>query len=160
MKQDRFLTGILIGVVLLVVISVGLFMLRGGEPSYLDENTPEAVVLNYVLALQNRDYEKAYQYLPEEYEVQKKPSFTVFRSYFSNEQSTNTAIQVVSVETQDDLAWVMVETVQSSGGLFGGIYRSQQTAHLVMEDSGNWKIVSMPYPFWGWEWFDGVQTYR
>jgi hypothetical protein len=50
MKQDRFLTGILIGVVVLVVAAVGLFIFRGGEQTYLDENTPKAVVLNYVLA--------------------------------------------------------------------------------------------------------------
>ena len=160
MKKDRFLTGILIGMVVLVITAVGLFLLRGGEQRYLDENTPEAVVLDYVFALQNRDFQRAYQYLPENYAAYQKPSFTEFRSYFNYEQGANTGIQVLSVEAQDGFAWVEIETVQSSGGLFGGIYRSQEFANLILDDDGKWKLFSMPYPFWGWEWFDGAQIYR
>lgn len=160
MKQDRFLTAILIGVLVLVVAAIGLFLFRGGETGYLENNSPEAVVLNYVYALQQGDYERAYQYLPEEYNGQSKPEFNEFRSYFNHNQLTSQGISILSIEEQADITWVMVETVQSSGGIFGGIYRSQETAQLIHDLSGDWKIIYMPYQFWGWEWFDDVQVYR
>lgn len=157
MKQDRFLTGILIGVVVLVVAAVGLFIFRDGEQTYLDEHTPEAVVLNYVLALQSEDYERAYTYLPAEYQDQEKPSFNEFRSYFTYDQVVQVGIKITSIDVNTDQAWVQAETIQSSGGLLGGIYRSDGTAILIMDEYGEWKLVAMPYPFWGWEWFEGVK---
>lgn len=160
MKQDRFLTGILIGVVVLVVAAVGLFILRNDEQTYLDENTPEAVVLNYVLALQSEDYEQAYAYLPDEYGELEKPTFSEFRSYFTFDQGVQVGIKINSVDAQTDQAWVQVETSQTSGGLLGGVYRSEGIAILVLDQDGEWKLVSMPYPFWGWEWFDGAKTIR
>ena len=63
MKQDRFLTGILIGIAVLVVIALAVFFLRQGSQSYISEDAPEGVVHNYVLAVLNDDYEKAYGYL-------------------------------------------------------------------------------------------------
>ena len=159
MKQDRFLTGILIGVLVLVLAAVGMFFLRGGETGYLEETTPGAVVLNYVYALQTGDYQRAYQYLPEEFEDQQKPSFAEFRSYLNRNQASSTGITIISVDTTADFAWVNLESVHASGGIFGGIYRSQETAQLVLDDSGNWKIIFMPYQYWGWEWFDQVQIY-
>ena len=63
MRQDRFLTGILIGIAVLVVIALAVFFLRQGSQSYISEDAPEGVVHNYVLAVLNDDYEKAYGYL-------------------------------------------------------------------------------------------------
>lgn len=160
MKQDRFLNWILIGVGVLVAVAVGLFILRDGEQAYLDEDTPEAIVLNYVFALQTEDFERAYSYLPDEYQEQEKPSFSEFRSYFIHNQIAQTGIKVISTDMESGQAWILVETVQSSQGLLGEVYRSEGSAVLIMDENGDWMLVGMPYPFWGWEWFDGAKIYR
>ncbi len=49
MKQDRFLTGILIGIGVLVVVALALFFARQGKQTYMAGDTPEAVVFNYAL---------------------------------------------------------------------------------------------------------------
>jgi hypothetical protein len=76
MKQDRFLIGILIGIVALVVISLGLFFLRKDSENYVEENAPENIVHNYVVAIHKGDFEKAYSYLSEGVN---KPTYEVFR---------------------------------------------------------------------------------
>ena len=58
MKQDRFLTGILIGIGVLVVIALVVFFTRKDSQTYVSEDVPEGVVHNYVLAVLNKDYQK------------------------------------------------------------------------------------------------------
>ena len=43
MKQDRFLTGILIGIGVLVVIALTVFFARDDSQTYIAEGTPEQV---------------------------------------------------------------------------------------------------------------------
>lgn len=162
MKQDKFLTGILIGVFVLIVVALALFFVRDSERTYLAENTPDAVVYNYVLALQSGDYEKAYGYLPESYEEETRPSFAAFRSYFSYDynQVNDVGINIISVDEEGDYAWVTVETLYAGGGLFGSAYRYQETAILIKDEAGAWKLIHMPYEFWGWEWFGDSIIYR
>jgi hypothetical protein len=155
MKQDKFLTGILVGVVVLVIIALGVFFLRDGENTFLTENTPEAVVLNYVLALQTGEYQRAYGYLAEEYQEEPKPSFAEFRAYFSYDyrQVGRIGVRIISVDQEGDQAWVRVETVESGGGLFNEVYRSQEDAILIKDEAGEWRLAAMPYQFWGWDWY-------
>ena len=65
MRQDRFLTGILIGIGILVVAALAMFFIRRDDQAYLSDDTPEGVVHNYVVSILNKDYEKAYGYLAE-----------------------------------------------------------------------------------------------
>ncbi|HEX7555256.1 MAG TPA: hypothetical protein VF338_01435, partial [Leptolinea sp.] len=75
MKQDRFLVGILIGIGVLVIVALSLFFIRRGAFQYTDDTTPEGTIRNYMLALQKRDFEKAYSYLAE---GEFKPDFNAF----------------------------------------------------------------------------------
>ena len=63
MKQDRFLTGILIGIAVLIVAALVVFFTRRDAGSYAAESTPDGVVHNYVLAILNKDYTRAHSYL-------------------------------------------------------------------------------------------------
>ena len=56
MRQDRFLTGILIGIGVLVIAALAVFFIRRDGQSYVAENTPEGVVHNYVVSKLNKDY--------------------------------------------------------------------------------------------------------
>ncbi len=59
---DRFLIGIVVAIILLVVVAFAVILTRP-KPSYVLDDTPEGVIQNYLLALQQRDYERAFSYL-------------------------------------------------------------------------------------------------
>jgi hypothetical protein len=152
MKQDRFLIGILIFIVILVAVALGLFYSRQNTQTYGPEDSPEGVVRNYAIAAQNMDFERAYGYLAEK---DAKPNYENFRKAFLNREldTSNAAVQIGSTRTiSDDEAVVDVTLVYSSSDPFSSSWSDNQSASLVKQD-GSWKLSSMPYPYWGWDWY-------
>lgn len=157
MKQDRFLTGILIGIAVLVVIALVVFFLRQGSQSYLAEDLPEAVVHNYVLAVLNDDYEKAYGYLAE---LEHKPTYEQFRNAFVTGvvNPNNSAVDIGKSEISGDTASVEVALIYNPSDPFSTGYRDVQRAVLVQQN-GAWKLSSMPgYYFWDYNWYTQLEA--
>jgi hypothetical protein len=151
MKDDRFLTGILIGIAVLVVAAVGLFFLRREAQTYGSESDPAGVARNFVLALQKQDYEKAYVYLAG---FEGKPSLAQFRRPFVDYQGqevAGTVLELAEVDSQGQEATVSLTLIRGASGPFNSPNREVALARLKQED-GAWKIVEMPYPFWSYEW--------
>jgi hypothetical protein len=152
MKQDRFLTGILAGIVVLVVIALAVFFLRQGSQSYISEDVPEGVVHNYVLAVLNDDYEKAYKYLAD---LDNKPTYEQFRDAFLTGvvNPNNSAVDIGTSEVTADTASVEVALIYNPSDPFSTGYRDVQRAVLVRQN-GAWKLSSMPgYYFWYYNWY-------
>jgi len=152
MKQDRFLTGILIGIGVLVVLALAVFFTRKDAQTYIAEDTPEGVVHNYVVSVLNKDYEKAYGYLAE---LKYKPTYEEFRRAFLNgEVNPNSqAVDIGASEIVDDTATVELQLIYTSSDPFSTGYRNAQTADLVRQN-GTWKLTLMPqYNFWGYNWY-------
>ena len=150
MKQDRFLIGILIAIGVLVVASLVVFAFRNQPQDYLPDDTPEGVIHNYVLAIQNGDYERAYEYLADK---AYKPSFVSFRSNVAIESNReNYGIQILDSVISGDEASVNLSIIYVSGDPFSSGWRSEEMALLVKQD-GLWKIESMPYQYWYWDWY-------
>ena len=152
MKQDRFLMGILIGIGVLVVVALGVFFTRSDTQTYVSEDVPEGVVHNYVLAVLNKDYEKAYGYLAD---LDNKPTFDEFRRAFLNGEvrPDEQAVDIGGSETFDDTAIVDITLVYSSRDPFSSGYRNTQSAQLLRQN-GAWKLTFMPeYYFWGYYWY-------
>ena len=157
MRQDRFLTGILIGIATLVVIALVVFFLRQGSQSYISEEAPEGVVHNYVLAVLNNDYEKAYGYLAD---LDHKPAYEQFRDAFIKGvvNPNNSAVDIGSSEVTDDTASVEVALIYNPSDPFSTGYRDVQRAVLVKQN-GAWKLSSMPgYYFWDYSWYTQVEA--
>ena len=157
MRQDRFLTGILIGIAVLVVIALAVFFLRQGSQSYISEDAPEGVVHNYVLAVLNDDYEKAYGYLAD---LDKKPTYEQFRDAFLTGvvNPNNSAVDIGTSEITDDTASVEVALIYNPSDPFSTGYRDVQRAVLVNQ-GGAWKLSSMPgYYFWDYNWYTQVEA--
>lgn len=155
MKQDRFLTGILIGIGVLVVVALAVFFNRKDTQTYILEDTPEGVVHNYVLAILNKDYEKAYGYLAD---LKNKPTYEEFRRPFLNGyiRPEDTAVDVGISEISGDEASVEVSQIYNSGDPFSSGYRDTQRAILVRQN-GAWKLSNMPaYNFWYYDWYQEV----
>jgi hypothetical protein len=152
MKQDRFLTGILIGIAVLVVVALAVFFLRRGSQTYISEDVPEGVVHNYVLAVLNGDYEKAYGYLAD---LENKPTYEQFRDAFIKGvvNPNNSAVDIGQSEVNDDTASVEIALIYNPSDPFSTGYRDVQRAILVRQ-GGAWKISSMPcYYFWDCSWY-------
>jgi hypothetical protein len=152
MKQDRFLMGILIGIGLLIVIALGLFFTRQDKRDYLPDDTPEGVTHNYVLAVVNKDYEKAYSYLAD---LENKPTYEEFRQSFFNGAINpgNVGVDVGRAEINDDEAVVELTLVYSQSDPFSSSYQNTDRALLVKQDS-KWKLSAMPtYSLWDYNWY-------
>ncbi|MFT3890337.1 MAG: hypothetical protein QM730_01780 [Anaerolineales bacterium] len=152
MKQDRFLTGILIGIGLLVVIALTVFFTRKDSQTYITEDTPEGVVHNYVVAVLDKDYEKAYGYLAD---LDHKPTLDEFRQSFLNGSvnPNNGAVDVGQSEISNEEASVEVAMIYNPNDPFSSGYRDTQRA-LLVKQNGAWKISSMPtYYFWDYAWY-------
>ncbi|MCC6145930.1 MAG: hypothetical protein IT308_00025 [Anaerolineaceae bacterium] len=153
MRQDRFLMGILAGIAVLAALALTVHFTQRGRLTYGAENTPEGVVRNYIMALQRRDYERAYSYLSD---FTNKPDMPQFLQPFTSYQSRDvslTGIEVTSVSTAADgqSALVYLSLLRGGSGLFDQGYRESNNAELVLQ-AGSWKIRNMPYPFWNYEW--------
>jgi hypothetical protein len=154
LKIDRFLIGILVGIGVLVVASLTLFFLRRGETNYTTDPSPKGTIQNYVLALQKKDFEKAYGYL---YEAEGKPKLGSFRDTFvSNfENYSRSGVTFGTSSETGDTAFMTVTVQQSYNGPFNEMSRSHDSVDLVKQN-GEWKIKKFPYPFWGYDWYENA----
>jgi hypothetical protein len=152
MKQDRFLTGILVGIGVLVVLALIVFFTRKDTQTYISEDTPEGVAHNYVVAVLNRDYEKAYGYLAD---LEHKPTFEQFRDSFLkglvNPESY--AVDIGGSEVIGESASVEVALIYNSSDPFSSGYRDTSQRAILVKQNSLWKISSMPYNLWDYSWY-------
>ncbi|HEY5670953.1 MAG TPA: hypothetical protein VIS10_13230 [Anaerolineales bacterium] len=153
MAKDRFLLIILLIIVALAALAVVLFFVRQGSQDYGSDISPQGVVRNYVLALEKKDFARAYGYLRE---GAGKPDFERFRQDFIGRELDISSVGVQIGETQPSGKDILVSVVviRSGGGPFGDVYRESNSALLVLDETGSWKLASMPYPYWGWDWYN------
>jgi hypothetical protein len=147
MKQDKFLLAIVIGISIIGLLVVVLTLARRNN-AYRTDETPEAIVQNYILALQKKDYERAYALLADQ---PGKPNLEAFRSDLL---MNNDAIQsyVFRLETIDEgESTALVRIIQSNNNLIES-YRNEDLARLTKTSAG-WRLTQMPYPLWGWNWY-------
>ena len=150
MKQDKFLTGILIGIGALILLALGLFFTRQGSRDYVSDVTPDGVVHNYVLAVINQDYEKAYGYLAD---ARRKPTYWEFVSYVSD-RGSGANINIENVETFTERAIVSLSVYYPSSDPFSSGYWRRSRANLVNQN-GEWKLDTMEsiWPYWSYDWY-------
>ncbi len=152
MKQDRFLTGILIGIAVLIVVALAFFFSRQNTQAYVSDNTPDGVVHDYVLALLNKDYPKAYGYLAD---LDNKPTLDQFRQAFAVGKlgPANSGIQIGKVDINGEEAAVDISMVYTPNDPFSSGFNDAGSAKLVKQN-GAWKISSMPtYNLWDYSWY-------
>ena len=151
MKQDKFLIGILIGIGVLILLALGLFFTRQDTREYVADADPEGVVHNYVLAILDRDYEKAYTYLAD---LKYKPTYEEFRQSFINGMvnPNDVGLDIGKAEIHGDEAVVNMTLYYSYNDPFSTRTGNPDRALLVEQD-GAWKLSAMPYNFWDYNWY-------
>ena len=159
-KPDTFLIGIVAGVVLLVVVTFAVALLRP-KASYQAEDTPEGVAFNYLFALQQDDYERAYSYLSPTisgypYSVSAFMSDINDHSWTFRLDSSSTTLDVDSVKVTGNTAIVKImETRFYEGGLFDSSeYTNFFDMTLRRNANGDWKITEAD-DYWLYCWNTG-----
>lgn len=160
MKRDKFLIGIVTGIVLLVIVAVAVVLLnRPGDESYVADDTPAGVVHNYFLAVQRQEYEKAYGYLSDD--LDNKPDLDKFiRDLDTYNRSSQASLQIGETTLGDARSQVAVSiTTYRAGGLFdSNTYTDRGAAYLqATPDGSGWRLTQFPYPYWGYDWYEAVR---
>jgi hypothetical protein len=145
MKQDRFLLVILAATGLLIILAVALFFIRQNTQTYGPEDSPEGVLRNYLLAINRKDFSRAYEYL---LDTETKPDFEQFQINLKRKTDliNRTALKIVSIDLAENEAEIKVIVSREGADLFESRYTSQRTVVSVFQD-GVWKLTSVPYPF-------------
>ena len=164
-KPDKLLIGIVSSVILLVVIAFAVALLRP-KATYQSEDSPDGVAFNYLFALQQRDYERAYGYLLPSIRGYPRTSEAFvddIRNYswsFNELESASTTLEVESANLNGKRAEVkMKETRFYEGGLFDSRqYTNFFTITLRQGEDGAWKIEEADsYWLWCWNEFGGCK---
>lgn len=142
---DRFLIGIVAGIVVLVVVALGVALSRPA-PSFLAEEAPGGVAFNYVLALKRGDDARAYGYLSGDL-AGYPPSLDAFSADMDRYQWSfsreSTTLRLGEERVTGERAVVTIdETVFTQGGLFGGGQYTNSFEITLRQQAGGWKIVS------------------
>ena len=158
MKQDRFLIGIFIGIVVLIAVALTLFFTRQEAQTYRGGSSPDAVVFNYALAINEKDYQKAYGYLAE---LENKPSYEQFRQSFFNGMvnSNNVGVDVGRADINGNEATVEIKIIFPSSDPFSSNSSNVDRA-LLVKQNGEWKISSLPYNLWDYNWYQAPPVKR
>ena len=156
MKKDRFLLGILIFIGLLILAALALFFLRTRQPAYGTDDTPQGVVRDYAVALQNGDYERAFGYLAK---MNTRPTYDTFSTAFLTRQLdiSTAALEVGAVTRQDPGGtWVAVSVQYAGSGPFDSGWSNPDRAVLIQQGTA-WKITYLPYPYFdNGNWFQPI----
>ena len=145
---DKYLIGIVVGSIVLVITSI--FMVQSlPEPSFKDGVSPESVAHNYLLALHQDDYVRAYSYLSMQLDGYPKTAdefedLVLNNSWdFRIDDNDNVQTEVIEVDIEDDRARVLVrETTFYSGGIFSDGYDLSTFRMTLRLDNEVWKIRS------------------
>lgn len=144
-NPDKFLIGIVAGILLLIVVAFVVVLARP-QPEYRNDDSPEAVVHNYLLALRLGDYERAREYLsprlkgyPKDAEALADDVDEHSRLRFDNRDVTlDTQSAVIRGNT------ATVEVLESSftgGGLFDSGNYNRRFDMKLRQENGEWKLV-------------------
>ncbi len=150
MRQDRFLTGILGGIAVLVLAALAVFFWRQDAPPSFPEDSPQGVVLRFVQALEDSRYRDAYALLAEGEET---PSYEAFRRavLLRRDARRQVAVEIGNAEIEGDEAWVQMWITWLSDTPFGGRGLRKEGQALLVRQEGSWRLVELPYPYEMWK---------
>jgi hypothetical protein len=142
--SDKYLIGIVVGIALLVIVAFVVVLARP-EPEYRDDDSPDAVVHNYLLALRKDDYQRAYEYLSPTLDGYPENLDTFIEDAeagYNFRQDRDVALKVESAKITANTATVRVlETRAYDGGPLDSGQRDREIDMKLRQHDGSWKLV-------------------
>lgn len=152
-SNDRILVAIVVGVVLLAAVAFGLAMRRPAE-TYRPDGPPEAAVHNYLLALRQHDYARAYGYLAADLPGRPKSveqfqrdvsdnewQFGPLRGYVNPEAPSTLKVEGARI-TGDAADVLVIETSFREGGLFNSTDVTNPFHMRLRRVGADWRLVA------------------
>ena len=151
-SSRRWLVIFAIVIIALVLATVLLvFLTKGNEVDLLPEDTPQGVVQRYLIALQDRNYQEAFNYLsfaPSE-NINSYADWVRMRGVprISDEATWKATLGETMQNGDNATVQVIIEALRL-GGPFDNPVRSQQMSFQLKRIDGQWLITSPTYIFW------------
>lgn len=156
---DKFLIGIVIGIILLVGVAFAVALWRP-KPTYQAEDTAEGVAHNYLFALQQKDYDRAYGYLSPSLEGYPATSEKFLDDLNQNAwqirdlENGSTSLVVESAQVTGNRTSVSIrQTHFYRGDLFDSNQYSTNFTITLQREHESWKIVNSD-SYWAYCWND------
>ncbi len=149
MESERSVRYFLGAMFLLALAAVGMYFWRQQSLTYRLEDTPQAVVFNYVLAVQRGDAPMLAALMVQD---EGYPTVDEIRDALFNGRVSvqGYSVRLGDVSVAGDRAWVQIE-FWVTGDSPGDGYSYEESALLVRQ-GGRWKVAQMPSMLWDWDW--------
>lgn len=151
-NNDRFLIGIVIGVLILVVAAFVVTLMRL-KASYQPDETPENIAHNYLLAIEQQDYERAYNYLSPDLDGYPADLGTFIQDLQQNRwefgYDRDHTLTIESTRNIGSLSIVTVrETIFYNNGLISSNTSTNEFKLQLKMVGDDWKVVNGDVYFW------------
>ena len=150
-SSSRLLIGFGIGIAVLVILTVVLALALGQKNApLLSSDTPEGTVQRFLLAVQEKNFTAAYEYLaPAPPDINKPPqSFSYFASSALNANNAWKAeLGKTTLQGKNASVEIILE-VFVSGGPFGNPIRTQNVIFSLTQSGNRWLITSPTDLYW------------
>jgi hypothetical protein len=148
-SSRRWLVIFAVVISVLVIATVSLVLLiKENDVTLLPEDTPQGVVQRYLMAIQDRNYQKAYNYLS----FNPKDKITTYNDWImmvsSSPASTWKATLGKITENGDNAKVEVTIDIFHAGGLFEDTLRSQQIIFQLNKINSKWLVTSPTYIYW------------
>ncbi|MCP4421445.1 MAG: hypothetical protein GY805_32955 [Chloroflexi bacterium] len=150
---NKFLVGMIIGIVVLIVTALVVVMTRP-DPTFRAEDTAEGVAYNYLLALQQGDYERAYGYISPKINCYPSNVDRFISELNRGSSLDESSFSVDSAFVSGQRATVTVQETRFSQGDLLDSSQSTSSFEIVLARDGNtWKITTVNgYYYYGNFW--------
>ncbi len=152
-STDKLLIGIVIGVIVLIAVAFVVVLMQP-KPTYKSDDTVEGAMHNYLFALTQDDWARAYTYLgsrlrgrpitQEDFKNQIQN-----RGYNFGREDTSTWQVGGTRAVGNHTSVTVTRTVFYSNSLFGSSQSQQSHDFTWRQEQGAWKIVSAD-SYWFW----------
>lgn len=142
---DRPLIAIVVVIGILLVVTV-VVVLSEPPPEYMPEGEPEAAAYNYLLALFQGDFERAYGYLSPDlpgYPETFDDFIVVIRRYpYQFGLDRDVSFSVEEVYALEAMTYVTIqETRFSSSDVLSPSYSTRSFEFVLVSEQGEWQII-------------------
>jgi hypothetical protein len=145
-RPDWFLIGIVVAVILLVVVALA-YAMRQPEPEFREDGTPSGVAHDYLLALAESDYERAWGYVSPSVAgypgtLEQFVDDVADQGWTFGLSNPSRAIEVPPADIAGDRAVAtVVESTFRQAGLFDSAQSTQRFAMTLAREGDTWRIV-------------------
>ena len=156
-KSDKILIWIVGGIVLLVIAAFAIALAKP-KPTYMADDSPDGVAFNYLFAIQQGDYDRAYRYISPSingypHAVDEFADDIKDYSWGFSSLNSSTALEIVKTDVRGSRADVTMRVIYFREGDLFDSGQSSYTFDVTLREnsSGMWQIVDADR-FWVYCW--------